>query len=80
MAAANHLGGLLTATRPRRAAPIPNALVARVGDWRRDALAELVRLQAAGQPPRPRALTDLQRQMLALEARLRAEGLPVGRP
>jgi phospholipase C len=79
-AAANHLGGLLTATRARRPGRVPDALVARVGDWRRDALAELVRLQAAGQPPRPRALTDLQRQMLALEAQLRAGGLPLGRP
>jgi phospholipase C len=77
---ANHLGGLLRASRPRRPGPVPKALVDRVADWRSAAFAELVRLQADGQPPRPRPLTDLQRQMLALEGRLRAEGLPVGRP
>jgi phospholipase C len=77
---ANHLGGLLTAPRPRRPGPVPRPLVERLAAWRAEAFAELVRLQAEGRPPQPPKLNDFQEQMLALERRLRAEGIPVGRP
>jgi phospholipase C len=77
---ANHLGELLTARTPRRPRPLPGPLIDRGAEWRGDAFRGLVATQAAGAPPRPLELNDLQKQMLALEQRLRAEGLPLDRP
>jgi len=77
-AQANHFGGLLSAPRSRRPLP-PKLLIDRLADWRSDAFTELVGVQSAQESPQP-APNDLQKQIMALEERLRAEGLPVGRP
>jgi phospholipase C len=76
---ANHVGGLLKGSRPRRPRP-PRGLIDHMSGWRGEAFAEVVALQAAGTAPQPPELNDLQKQMIALERRLQAEGLPVGRP
>ena len=88
VAAANHLGSLLTrpADRPRGRASDQQlaALVAKVAAWRvatyrATTLGERApaAVDAAGEEP---ALTDLQAEVVAIAKRLRAAGLRPGEP
>ena len=86
VAAANHLGSLLTrpANRPRGRASDQqlSALVEKIAAWRRATyraitLGETVPAAAADEPE---ALTDLQQEVLAVAKRLRRAGLQPGEP
>jgi phospholipase C len=84
VAAANHLGSLLTrpATRPRASDQQLSALVEKIAAWRRETyrattLGETV---AAATAEAPAALTDLQSEVLAVAKRLRSAGLQPGEP
>jgi hypothetical protein len=85
VAAANHLGSLLTraADRPRGRASNQQltALVEKVAAWRRatyreTTLGEAAPAEAAAAP----GLTDLQEEVVAISKRLRAAGLQPGEP
>jgi phospholipase C len=87
VAAANHLGSLLTraADRPRGRASNQQltALVEKVAAWRRATYRTTTLGEAA--PPAEAAagapeLTDLQEEVLAMSRRLRAAGLQPGEP
>ncbi|HET6696229.1 MAG TPA: alkaline phosphatase family protein, partial [Gaiellaceae bacterium] len=86
VAAANHLGSLLTrpANRPRGRASDQqlSALVERIAAWRRETYrtTTLGETTAAAAADAPAALTDLQREVLAVAKRLRAGGLQPGEP
>jgi phospholipase C len=86
VAAANHLGSLLTraASNPRGRASNQQltALVEKVAAWRRTTyrettLGETARAEGAVEAP---ALTDLQEEVVAMSKRLRAAGLQPGEP
>jgi phospholipase C len=86
VAAANHLGSLLTraANSPRGRASNQQltALVEKVAAWRRatyraTTLGETAPAEGAVEAP---ALTDLQEEVLAMSKRLRAAGLQPGEP
>ena len=87
VAAANHLGSLLTraANRPRGRASDQQlaALIEKIAAWRRatyraTTLGEAA--PAAATPSGPAELTDLQGEVVAIAKRLRAAGLQPGEP
>ena len=89
VAAANHLGSLLTrpATRPRRRASDEQlaALVEKVAAWRKSTyrastLGERAAATADAFARDETALTDLQGEVVAIAKRLRAAGLQPGEP
>ena len=85
VAAADHLGSLLTraANRPRGRASDQqlSALVEKVAAWRRETYrAYTLGETAAAAVDAPAALTDLQKEVLAVAKRLRAAGLQPGEP
>jgi phospholipase C len=84
VAAANHLGSLLTrpANRPRGRASDQqlSALVERIAAWRRETYRATTLGETAAAAEAPAALTDLQSEVLAVAKRLRAGGLQPGEP
>jgi phospholipase C len=86
VAAANHLGSLLTrpANRPRGRASNQqlSALVEKVAAWRRKTYRATTLGEAApaATADEPEALTDLQQEVLAVARRLRGAGLQPGEP
>jgi phospholipase C len=86
VAAANHLGSLLTrpANRPRGRASNQqlSALTERIAAWRRETYRATTLGEAApaAAEEAPAALTDLQREVLAVAKRLRSAGLQPGEP
>jgi phospholipase C len=86
VAAANHLGSLLTraANRPRGRASDQklSALTEQIAAWRRETYraTTLGETAAAAATDAPMALTDLQSEVVAVAKRLRAGGLQPGEP
>ena len=79
---ANHLGGTLTLARPRPPTPTEayRDAVDRLTSWRADVFRDRLMARPTGDPADPADLNDLQQQVLAANAKIRAEGLPVGQP
>jgi len=80
--AANHLGGALTLSKARP--PTPDQAyrdaVDRITSWRADVFRSRVLMEPLTTPADPTDLTDLQHQVLAAKAEVRARGLPEGQP
>ena len=79
---ANHLGGTLTLARPRPPTPTEayRDAVDRLTSWRADVFRDRLMARPTGDPADPADLNDLQQQVIAANAKIRAEGLPVGQP
>jgi phospholipase C len=79
MAAANHLGHLLSDAEPRAAVPDYDAITRRLAGWDTD-----MRSGRFGQPIKqagdPKPLTDFQTGFYEAARRLREAGLPAGHP
>jgi phospholipase C len=77
VAAAKHLGELLQL--PAARAPTPQAevqpLIEHVADWRRDLFVGRMELQATGEVPEPRELSDLEQQALDMKQTLVGLGM-----
>jgi phospholipase C len=82
VANANHLGDLLTLTQSRPPTPTEayRDAVDRQTSWRAEVFRDRLMARPTGDPADPSDLNDLQQQVLAANAKIRAEGLPVGQP
>ncbi len=80
--AANHLGGALTLSKARPPTPFQayRDAVDRITSWRADVFRSRVLMEPLTAPADPTDLTDLQHQVLAAKAHVRARGLPEGQP
>ena len=54
--------------------------VDRLTSWRAEVFRDRLMARPTGDPADPSDLNDLQKQVLAANAQVRAEGLPVGQP
>jgi phospholipase C len=79
---ANHLGDTLTLAQPRPPTPAQayRDAVDRITSWRAEVFRSRVLGQPVTDPADPLDLNDLQEQVLAANAKIRAEGLPAGQP
>jgi hypothetical protein len=50
------------------------------GSWRAEVFRDRLMARPTGDPADPSDLNDLQQQVLAADAKIRAEGLPIGQP
>src|SRR4029450_13310984 len=82
VANANHLGDLLALSQPRPPTPTQayRDAVDRLTSWRAEVFRDRLMARATGDPADPADLSDLQQHVLAGDAKVRAEGLPVGQP
>ncbi|HEV2713289.1 MAG TPA: alkaline phosphatase family protein [Gaiellaceae bacterium] len=82
VAAANHLGGLLTLRRPRPKPKVPalSPLIRLASQWQGGELEDKLLTQARGFPPREVELNELQEGYLRAKDKLRREGVPAGMP
>jgi len=82
VANANHLGDTLTLAQPRPPTPAEayRDAVDRLTSWRAEVYRDRLLARPTGDPADPADLNDLQQQVLAANAKIRAEGLPVGQP
>ncbi len=82
VANANHLGDTLTLAQPRPPTPAEayRDAVDRLTSWRAEVFRDRLMARPTGGPADPSDLNDLQQQVLAANAQIRAEGLPVGQP
>jgi phospholipase C len=79
---ANHLGDTLTLNTAREPTPLAayRHAVDAITAWRSEVFRDRVLMRPTEQVADPTALTDLQQQVLAAKAQLRARGLPEGQP
>jgi len=82
VANANHLGSTLTQATPRPPTPARayRPAVDRITSWRSDVFRSRVLMDSVSDPADPLELSDLQQQVLAAKAKVRASGLPEGQP
>jgi phospholipase C len=79
---ANHLGATLSLDTPRPPTPTEafRDAVDRITSWRAEVFRSRVLMEPITEPTDPSDLNDLQKQVLAAKARVRAAGLPEGQP